>query len=83
MLKQLHELVEPITPKQDAKLQTLIKKLTNDPLKVGKKLIFTQYADTASYLHENINPEGKKGDVDVIFSGDKSKALLYLSGRHD
>ena len=76
LLKQLRELVEPITPKQDAKLQTLIKKLAIDPLKVGKKLIFTQYADTASYLHENINPGGKKDDVDVIFSGDKSRVRI-------
>ena len=43
------------------------------PLNEGKCLIFTQYADTARYLFDNINPNGKRDDIDVIYSGDKSK----------
>ena len=43
------------------------------PLNEGKCLIFTQYADTARYLFENLNPNGERDDVDVIYSGDKSK----------
>lgn len=76
LLKRILQLVEPITPKQDAKLQTLLRRLARRPLSVGKRLIFTQYADTARYLHENLNPDGKLPDVDVIFSGDKSKARI-------
>src|SRR5262249_11153231 len=46
LLKKILALVEPITPAQDAKLQTLRQRLADKPLKDGKRLIFTQYADT-------------------------------------
>ncbi len=74
LLEKILSLVEPIRPENDAKLQTLKEKLADEPLRSGKRLVFTQYADTARYLHENLNPGGKRDDVDVIFSGDKSKA---------
>ena len=74
LLERILRLVEPIRPENDAKLQTLKDKLAEEPLKSGKRLIFTQYADTARYLQENLNPGGKRDDIDVIFSGDKSKA---------
>jgi SNF2 family DNA or RNA helicase len=76
LLEKMLKLIDPITPDQDAKLQTLLKKLTEKPLKDGKRLIFTQYADTARYLFENLNPQGARQDIDVIFSGDKSKARV-------
>jgi hypothetical protein len=76
LLKKMLSLVAPITPDQDAKLQTLKKRLAQAPLKEGKRLIFTQYADTARYLFENLNPGGKGDDIEVIFSGDKSKARV-------
>jgi len=76
LLKKILELVMPITPEQDAKLQKLKSVLAKQPLKDGKRLIFTQYADTARYLHDNLNPGGKRDDIDVIFSGDKSKARI-------
>jgi hypothetical protein len=76
LLKTIVRLVEPITPAQDAKLQTIIRRLKEKPLKEGKRLIFTQYADTARYLFDNLNPDGKKADIEVIFSGDKSKARV-------
>ena len=72
LLDKMLKLVEPITPEKDAKLQTLKRWLGRKPLSEGKRLIFTQYADTARYLFENLNPGGKLGDVDVIYSGDKS-----------
>jgi superfamily II DNA/RNA helicase len=50
--------------------------LTERPLNHGKRLIFTQYADTAQYLFWNLNPGGKRDDIEVIFSGDKSKARV-------
>ncbi|MBM4044236.1 MAG: helicase [Planctomycetes bacterium] len=76
LLNKILRLVEPITPTQDAKLQTLKRRLEQKPLKEGKRLIFTQYADTARYLFENLNPGGKRDDIDVIYSGDKSKARV-------
>jgi len=76
LLKKMLKLVEPITPDKDAKLQKLKEELARKPLKEGKRLIFTQYADTARYLFDNLNPQEKKPDTDVIFSGDKSKARV-------
>jgi len=76
LLKRILKLVEPITPEKDAKLQTLKKWLVKKPLKEGKRLIFTQYADTAHYLFENLNPGNKRDDIDVIYSGDKSKVRV-------
>jgi hypothetical protein len=76
LLKRILRLVEPITSEQDAKLQTLKKRLAEKPLKEGKRLIFTQYADTARYLYENLNPGDERDDIDVIYSGDKSKARV-------
>jgi superfamily II DNA/RNA helicase len=76
LLKKIQTLVKPITPDKDNKLQTLKKWMKEKPLKDGKRLIFTQYADTARYLFDNLNPGGKLNDVEVIFSGDKSKARV-------
>ena len=73
LLQKTLSLVEPITPDQDAKLQSLLDRLGQPPLQDGKCLIFTQYADTARYLHENLNPKEQRDDIDVIYSGDKSK----------
>lgn len=62
-----------IPPEKDTKLQTLFRWLETNPLNDGKRLIFTQYADTAQYLFDNLNPSGKREDIEVIYSGDKSK----------
>jgi hypothetical protein len=76
LLGKMLNLIEPITAGQDAKLKTLKERLDLLPLKSGKRLIFTQYADTARYLFENLNPLGVRQDIDVIYSGDKSKARV-------
>jgi len=76
LFKKMLKLVEPITPEKDAKLKKLKDELSKNPLKEGKRLIFTQYADTARYLFDNLNPLGKKPDIEVIFSGDKSKVKV-------
>jgi len=68
--------VEPITAEEDAKLRKLKAVLAEEPLKDGKRLIFTQYADTARYLFDNLNHRGKRSDIEVIYSGDKSKAKV-------
>jgi superfamily II DNA or RNA helicase len=76
LLRKILALVRPITPDKDAKLQKLKSVLKKMPLKEGKRLIFTQYADTANYLYQNLNPGDKRDDIDVIYSGDKSKARV-------
>jgi superfamily II DNA/RNA helicase len=73
VLNDIFKQVEPITPEKDAKLQRLLGLLKDEELAKSKRLIFTQYAETARYLHDNLNPEGKFSDIDVISSGDKSK----------
>ena len=73
LLQRILNLVDPITPEQDAKLQSLLNRLEQPPLHGGKCLIFTEYADTADYLYKNLNPDNERGDIDVIYSGDKSK----------
>lgn len=76
LLEKILKLVSPITPEEDAKLQTLKKRLAEKPLQGAKRLIFTQYADTAKYLFANLNPAGIHPEIEVIFSGDKSKERI-------
>lgn len=77
VIREIIDLVEPITPGKDAKLQTLIAGLKKGiPQKTGKVLIFTQYADTVAYLYDNLNPGGKYPDVECIYGTDKSKARM-------
>jgi superfamily II DNA or RNA helicase len=76
LLGRIHDLVAPITPEMDDKLQTLRARLAAAPLAGGKVLIFTQFADTARYLYDNLNPGDALPDVEVIYSGDKSKAKV-------
>lgn len=76
MFKRILQLVEQITPEYDAKLQTLKARLTQSPMQGNKCLIFTQYADTAYYLHQQLNPNGLQRDIEVIYSREKSKAAI-------
>ncbi len=77
IFREILTLVEPIAPEQDTKLKKLKEWLDKPELKGKKRLIFTQYEDTAKYLYENINLNGSKQDIDVIYSSNgKSKALL-------
>ncbi len=76
LLREIADLVAPITPDKDDKLQTLMQLLSKEPLVNGKRLVFTQYADTAKYLYENLNPGGKLDDIDVVYGSDKSKGKV-------
>jgi len=76
LLSEMLQLVAPITPEKDDKLQTLLLRLNELELAKGKRLIFTQYADTAQYLYDNLNPNDHRDDIDVIYSGDKSRERL-------
>lgn len=74
LLRRMLEIVAPITPEKDAKLQVLRQRLQQPPIAGHKCLIFTQYADTAEYLFENLNPGRQHPDIDVIAGTEKSKA---------
>ena len=77
IFQEILDLVEPISPEQDTKLEKLKEWLDKPLLKGKKRLIFTQYEDTAKYLYENLNPDNSIDDIDVIYSSSgKSKALL-------
>jgi SNF2 family DNA or RNA helicase len=77
LIRKMIHLVEPITPAMDAKLQVLIAGLKNGiPQEREKALIFTQYADTAQYLFDNINPGGRRPDIESIYGTGKSKARM-------
>ncbi len=85
ILEKIYDLVKPITPDQDDKLQTLKRWLyigskPHAPLITGKCLIFTQYADTAKYLYEQL---GKgNGRYAVIYSQaklDKSEIVARFA----
>lgn len=73
LLKEILDIIEPIGPDEDTKLQVLIDLLRSSAVKPGKRLIFTQYADTARYLFENIVSHYPEDEIEVIYSGDKSK----------
>ncbi len=68
--------VEPITPKQDAKLQKLLEMVGESPLKEGKRLIFTEFKDTAKYLYEHLAEALGEATVEVVGGADKSKARV-------
>jgi len=69
LLDEMARLVAPIGPREDAKLQQLVAMLTHGrpaddglplpgDLSRGKVLVFTQYADTAHYLYDNLRHLG-------------------------
>lgn len=80
ILEKIFSIVAPITPDQDDKIITLQNWL-NSPNKNGlslaekKCLIFTQYADTAKYLYENISTTNS-ASIEVIYGTDKDKSLV-------
>jgi superfamily II DNA/RNA helicase len=76
LLNEMYKKVEPITAEKDDKFQKLLKYLNDEPINGGKCLIFTQFADTAKYLYDNLNPSNEHKDIDFIYGTDKSKARV-------
>jgi len=76
VFQEMLSLVEPVTAQEDDKLQTLKEWLKRPDLREGKRLIFTQYADTARYLYDHLDPRDDRPGVEVIYSGDKSRASI-------
>jgi superfamily II DNA or RNA helicase len=77
LLEELFALVEPITPERDEKLQVLCERLGNPPLSSGKRLIFTQFTDTARYLYERLREEGRPGQcVALMLASERNKGAV-------
>lgn len=56
------DMVKDVTPKKDDKLQALIKLLKTDKVLKNQKLIlFTEFADTARYLEQELKAAGIQG----------------------
>lgn len=77
---EILKLVEPITPDRDAKLQTLRQHLAKPLLRDKKRLIFTQYADTAQYIYDNLRADYSDDNLEVIHSNN-SKDKIKLVAR--
>ena len=86
LLDEMARLVEPIGPQEDNKLQQLIammthgRTLTDDhslpgDLAHSKVLIFTQYADTAHYLYDNLRHLGR---IRAVESDTKDRGRVIL-----
>ena len=78
LYKKLYKLVKDINadnknPQQDDKLFVLIQRLKHDEKLKNKILIFTQYAETAKYLYDNLNLKGKP-EIESIDSTDKNRS---------
>ena len=75
LLSQMSEMVKPITPDKDDKLQVL-RKLFQKTIGGGKCLIFTQYRDTAEYLYDNLTSDIDPAELAAVYSSDKSKMTV-------
>lgn len=80
LYKKIYELVKDINannkdPEQDDKLSVLIQRLEDDEKLKNKVLIFTQYAETAKYLYNNLNQESRS-DIVSIDSTHKNRSNI-------
>ncbi|MCK4300368.1 MAG: helicase, partial [Planctomycetes bacterium] len=86
LLDEMARLVEPIGPQEDSKLQQLMAMMTaghtlSSPrplpgdLLHSKVLIFTQYADTAHYLYDNLKHLGR---ILAVESDTKDRGRIIL-----
>jgi len=73
ILKSVDQMVEPIKPSDDDKLEQLINLLNHKDVKGKKTIIFTQYADTVKYLYQNLNKF-----TDIAFAYSKAKNRLHV-----
>jgi hypothetical protein len=90
LFAHMERLVEPITPQLDDKLQVLREMLRRGrnpyentalpgTLPSGKVLIFTQFSDTAQYLHDNLRDI--VGDKEIRRVDSDTSDLLEVVGR--
>jgi hypothetical protein len=86
LIEDLIASMEKVKPADDAKLQhllTLIRQKLDEPLNQGNRkiLIFTAFADTASYLYENLAPFAQRLGLQVgkVTGSDAPKTTLNRS----
>lgn len=72
-LKELRDIVKDVTPIADDKLRRLKNELNKPELRETKVLIFTQYADTAEYLYENLASKKSSANIDIATSREKNR----------
>lgn len=73
-LVQFLNLTQTFSPKQDDKLQKLIRLLKSKELQERKVLVFTEFADTARYLKQCLDEAGIKGVAQVDSSTKQNRA---------
>jgi len=73
ILRSIEEMVDPIKPRDDDKLEQLIELLNRKDVKGKKTIIFTQYADTVKYLYQNLSKF-----PDIAFAYSKAKNRLHV-----
>jgi len=83
LLDEMARLVEPIGPQEDNKLQQLMAMMTGNRTLPGdlvsdKVLIFTQYADTAHYLYDNLKHLGRIRAVESDTT-DRGRVILRFA----
>ena len=74
--------LEKFKPSQDKKLRELIKLLKNDPvLSKHKVIIFSEFSDTARYLHDQLKATGIEGlaQIDSGYGGDRASIIRRFS----
>jgi superfamily II DNA or RNA helicase len=76
LMEEMLRLVEPITAQRDAKLQSLVAGLSSPDMARRKRLIFTQYSDTAAYLYRNLGGPDSGGTTEVIYGNDVNKSRI-------
>ena len=76
---EILNLVEPITPDLDDKLQTLRQHLATPLFHDKKCLIFTQYADTAQYIYDNLRADYTDETLEVIHSNNSKDKIKIVA----
>lgn len=72
-LSDIERMVAPITPEDDDKLQQLHQIMNSAGAKGKKTIIFTQYADTARYVYQNL-----RNPLEIALVHSKQKNRLHI-----
>lgn len=82
-LGRIHALVAPLTPEVDPKLVCLLDLVTAGELADEKVIVFTEYIDTAEYLHRALMATRRGRELDIAHTGsvDKRRVVGRFSPR--
>ncbi|MBL4771888.1 MAG: hypothetical protein JKY61_12295 [Planctomycetes bacterium] len=76
ILKELGDLMKLIDPREDAKLNRLAGLLRSPSFEGEKVLIFTQFSETAEYLHRNLGAMKGFGDIALCSSSTNNRVEM-------